>query len=337
MTGVALSAEEREEIRVGCSGDVSFASIARTLGRPTSTVSEEVRKNGGRLGYCAVASDRRAAKERRRPKLTKFQSNRALANHVEARLLALDSPTTIAIELARAGGINGDTVAPESIYQGVYSHGARGLTAGLSHCLHRKRRRRKKRCRAGETPKKASPLGLFNLIGLRPEVAWERSEVGHFEGDLIIGAKGRSAIVTLIDRASRINLIGDLPEGHDATSVLACCIELLERVPEALRRTLTWDQGTEMARHLTITRSLGAPVYFCDSHSPWQRGSNENMNGLLRDYFPKGTDLSIHSPRHLLSVENELNNRPRRVLGDRAPAELFAALLASESPSVLRR
>ena len=108
-------------------------------------------------------------------------------------------------------------------------------------------------------------------------------------------------------------------------------------LPAELLRSITWDQGTEMARHLTITRSLGAPVYFCDSHSPWQRGSNENMNGLLRDYFPKGTDLSIHSRRHLLAVENELNNRPRQVLGDRPPAELFAALLASENPPVLRR
>ena len=108
-------------------------------------------------------------------------------------------------------------------------------------------------------------------------------------------------------------------------------------LPSGLLRSITWDQGTEMARHLTIARSLGAPVYFCDSHSPWQRGSNENMNGLLRDYFPKGTDLSAHPPQHLLAVENELNNRPRRVLGNRPPAELFAALLASENPSVLRR
>ena len=107
-------------------------------------------------------------------------------------------------------------------------------------------------------------------------------------------------------------------------------------LPRVLLRSITWDQGTEMARHFTITRSLGAPVYFCDSHSPWQRGSNENMNGLLRDYFPKGTDLSAHPPHHLLAVETELNNRPRRILGDRAPAELFAALLASETPSVLR-
>ena len=117
---------------------------------------------------------------------------------------------------------------------------------------------------------------------------------------------------------------------HDALSAR------MADLPPVLLRSITWDQGTEMARHITITRSLGAPVYFCDSHSPWQRGSNENMNGLLRDYFPKGTDLSAHPPQHLLAVENELNYRPRRILGDRTPAELFAALLASESPPVLR-
>jgi len=268
MAGAVLSAEEREEIRVGCAGGESFALMARTLGRSTSTVSEEVRRNGGRHRYCAVAAEKRAVKQRCRPKSTKFQSNRALADHVEDKLAALDSPTTIAIELARAGGISGDTVSAESIYQAIYGHGTRGLAAGLSHCLHRQRRRRKRRCRAGETPKRASPLGSFNLIGLRPEIAWERSEFGHFEGDLIIGERGRSAIVTLIDRASRYNLIGDLPEGHDATSVLACCIELIERLPEELRKTLTWDQGTEMARHPDLAAAVGIDVFFAEPHSP---------------------------------------------------------------------
>jgi IS30 family transposase len=143
-----------------------------------------------------------------------------------------------------------------------------GWPAGLSRCLHRKRRRRKRRCRAGEQSKKAGPLGIFNLIGLRPEIVSGRSETGHFEGDLIIGARGASAIVTIIDRASRYNLIGDLPEGHDATSMLACCIELLERVPEELRRTLTWDQGTEMARHDDLAGAVGIDVYFAEPHSP---------------------------------------------------------------------
>lgn len=185
MAGAALSAEEREEIRVGCAGGESFALMARTLGRSTSTVSEEVRRNGGRHGYCAVAPEKRAAKQRCRPKSTKFQSNRALADHVEEKLTALDSPTTIAIELARAGGISGDTVSAESIYQAVYGH---------------------------------------------------------------------------------------------------CCIELFERIPEELRRTLTWDQGTEMARHPDLADAVGIDVFFAEPHSPWMRPTNENFNGLLRRY-----------------------------------------------------
>jgi IS30 family transposase len=313
MAGAVLSAEEREEIRVGCEALESFTSMARALGRATSTVSEEVRKNGGRSRYCAVVAGERARKERSRPKSTKFESNAALADHVETRLIALDSPTTIAIELARAGGINGDTVSSESIYQAVYGNGTRGLAAGLTHCLHRRRRRRKPRCRNGGSDKKASPLGQFTLIGLRPEIAWARSEVGHFEGDLIIGEQGRSAIVTLIDRASRFNLIGDLPEGHDATSVLACCIELLERVPVKARKTLTWDQGTEMARHDDLAGAVGIDVFFAEPHSPWLRPTNENFNGLLRRYVGKGTDLGIYSQQDLDRISHRINTMPRRI------------------------
>ena len=204
-------------------------------------------------------------------------------------------------------------MSSESIYQTVYGHGSRGLAAGLSHCLHRKRRRRKRRCRAGETPKRASALGSFNLIGLRPEIAWARSEVGHFEGDLIIGEKGRSAILTLIDRASRFNLIGDLPEGHDATSVLACCIELIERVPVEARKTLTWDQGTEMARHDGLASAVGIDVFFAEPHSPWLRPTNEDFNGLLRRYVGKGTDLSVYSQQDLDRIGHRINTMPRRI------------------------
>ena len=181
-------------------------------------------------------------------------------------------------------------------------------------------------------------------IRQRPFDPLDRSEVGHWEGDLIIGKDQGSAIGTLVERQTRMVRLLHMP-CRDSDTLHHALRTRMADLPGGLLRSITWDQGTEMARHLTITRSLGAPVYFCDSHSPWQRGSNENMNGLLRDYFngllrdyfPKGTDLSVHSPQHLLVVENELNNRPRRVLGDRAPAELFAALLASGSPSVLRR
>ncbi len=167
-------------------------------------------------------------------------------------------------------------------------------------------------------------------ISQRPFQPGDRSQPGHWEGDLIIGKDQGSAIGTLVERQTRMVRLLHLPQRdgdtlHDALSAR------MAGLPPVLLRSITWDQGTEMARHLTITRSLGAPVYFCDSHSPRQRGSNENTNGLLRDYFPKGTDLSAHSLQHLLAVENELNNRPRIVLNDRAPAELFSALLASRN------
>jgi len=313
MAGAVLTAHEREEIRVGIEADESLSDIARRLDRAPSTVCREVDRNGGRHRYCATKAEVRAVAKRGRPKQTKFQSNRALCDHVEARLVAKDSPMTIAIELARAGGIGGDTVSAESVYLGVYAHGTRGLAAGLGRHLHRRRGRRKLHCRVGATPGKVGPLGIFNLIGLRPAIADERTEVGHFEGDLIIGARGRSAIVTLVDRASRLNLIGDLPEGHDATSVLACCIELIERVPTELRRTLTWDQGTEMARHGDLAAAVGIGVFFAEPHSPWQRPSNEHFNGQLRRYVGKGTDLSAFSQQDLDVISHRLNTMPRRI------------------------
>ncbi|WP_371851351.1 IS30 family transposase [Rhodococcus globerulus] len=152
----------------------------------------------------------------------------------------------------------------------------------------------------------------------------------------ITGAHNQSAIGTLVERQRRMVRLLHLPF-RDGDSLHAALTARMRDLPAALLRSITWDQGSEMARHTTIARSLGAPVYFCDSRSPWQRGSNENANGLLRDYFPKGTDLAIHSPEHLLAVENELNSRPRVVLQDRCPTELFTALLDSQNPSVLRR
>lgn len=166
-------------------------------------------------------------------------------------------------------------------------------------------------------------------IHQRPFAAEDRTEAGHWEGDLIIGKDQRSAIGTLVERKTRLVRLLHLPL-RDGDTLHEAWKDRLADLPARLLRSITWDQGTEMARHLTIAKSLGAPVYFCDSHSPWQRGSNESVNGLLRDYFPKGTALSIHSPEHLLGVEIELNNRPRLVLTNRAPADLFATLLASQ-------
>jgi IS30 family transposase len=238
-----------------------------------------------------MAAQKRAQVNRSRPRPTKFETNRPLGQHVEERLKALDSPTTIAIELARSGGIGGDVVSAETIYLAVYAHGTRGLAAGLGRHLHRKRGRRKPRCREGEVPKKLGALGIFNLIGLRPAIAEKRVEVGHFEGDLIIGAGGRSGVVTLIDRASRFNLIGELANGNGAKSVMARCIELFERVPAPLRKTLTWDQGREMTCHVELAAAVGLDIFFAEPRSPWLRGTNENFNGLLRRYVGKRTNL----------------------------------------------
>jgi IS30 family transposase len=248
---------------------------------------------------------------------------------VESRLRAKDSPTTIAIELARAAGIGGDTVSPETNYQGVYANGTRGLAQGLGTHLHRKRARLKRRCRGGEPTKKAGALGKINLIHSRPKRAEMRKQVGHFGGDLIIGARNQSAILTLVDRASRFNLIGDLPGGHNAENVLACCIELFERVPEELRRTLTWDQGREMACHEDLEAATGLKVFFADAHSPWQRGSNENFNGTLRRYVGKSTDLSVFSPKDLDKISHRINTMPRRIFQWKSAADRYNAAVVA--------
>ena len=173
-------------------------------------------------------------------------------------------------------------------------------------------------------------------IHQRPFPPEDRDQAGHWEGDLIVGRAQGSAIGTLVERQTRTIRLLHMPT-RDADALHAAVITRMSDLPAELVRSITWDQGTEMARHRTITADLGAPVYFCDAHSPWQRGSNENSNGLLRQYFPKGTDLSGYSAEHLRAVEDELNDRPRVVLNDQTPAELFAILLASPNHSPLRR
>ena len=304
MPGTALSAEEREEIRVGLSKDRSYAAIARDLVRPTSTVSREVGRNGGRWHYRAADAERRARRRRRRPKTTVFEADRALAGRVEARLEALDSPMTIARR---------EAVSHETIYQAIYAHGGRGLRDGLSLCLHHRRRRRRPRCR--QVAKRLSVLGVFRPIAARPAAAEGRVEIGHFEGDLIVGAGGRSAVVTLVDRATRLCLLGALDSHHDADAVSDRLSRLLRRLPDEGLRTLTWDRGTEMAAWQRTELLTGVPVYFADPHSPWQRPVNENFNGLIRRFLPKGTDLSVHSQDDLDALSRRVNHTPRRSLG----------------------
>lgn len=313
MPARPLTAPEREEIRAGIERRETDLVIGERLGRHRCTVNREINRNGGRAGYSATSAQARADTRRSRPKESRFDAEPALAAHVTARLEAKDSPMTISIELAR--GTHGlvASVSHECIYQAIYAHGTRGLRAGLHEGLHRRRRCRKHRVFGPPAPK-TSPLGTFNLIGLRPPIADARVEVGHLEGDLIIGAHNRSAIATVFDRASRYLWLADMVEGYDANATLAALCEVLERIPTPLRRTLTWDQGREMARHADLAQLCGIDVYFAEPHSPWQRPTNENGNGLIRRYVGKSTDLHAHSTEDLRRIEHRINTIPRRSL-----------------------
>ena len=327
MPADPLTAPEREEIRAGIERRETYTEIAARLGRHRCTIGREVTRNSGPSAYTATAAQARADTQRARAKSTVFESDPAVAAHVTARLKAKDSPMTISIELAR--GVHGVTaaVSHETIYQAVYAHGTRGLPAGIHQGLHRRRRCRKHRIFGPPAPAK-SPLGDFNLIGLRPAEAEGREVVGHFEGDLIVGSFNRSAIVTIFDRASRFNLLADLPEGHNAQATLAALVELFERVPEHLRKTLTWDQGREMAGWDQLELMVGIDVFFANPHAPWERPTNENGNGLLRRYVGKGTDLSVYTPADLRAIETRLNTMPRRSLDWDTAAGRYDAAVA---------
>ncbi|MEO6627015.1 MAG: IS30 family transposase [Aquihabitans sp.] len=314
MPADPLSLPEREEIRAGIAVGEPMTRIAARLGRHRCTISAEVHRNGGRGSYRATAANKRADEQRARPKTAKLLADSALSWHVTKRLLARDSPMTISIELAR--GTHGITAAlsHEAIYQAIYTHGARGLPAKVHGLLHRRHRCRKRRLPPGETTKKRSPLGLFNPIHARPAIVDQRTQIGHLEGDLICGAYNRSAIVTVFDRTTRMVWLAGYAGHHDADATVEALTELFARINGEMARTLTWDQGREMAGHATLTAQPAIPVYFCDPHSPWQRPTNENGNGLLRRYSPKSTDLSIHTPKDLRRVEHRLNTMPRRSL-----------------------
>jgi IS30 family transposase len=336
-----LSQDERIEIADLHHAALSIRQIAARLGRAPSTISRELRRNAaGSGGYQPFDAHRRATARRARDHRRRVETNGELRRLICELLAQRWSPQQISRQLRlRFPGEPGMRLCHESIYQAVYQPGSvllrpsplaphrrSPLRTGRDHRRAQQRAERRR-------PRFEQPM---LTIHQRPFQPADRSQAGHWEGDLIIGKDQGSAIGTLVERQTRMVRLLHLSQ-RDADSLHDALKAQMADLPAALLRSITWDQGTEMARHRTITRSLGAPVYFADSHSPWQRGSNENTNGLLRDYFAKGTDLSVHSPQHLLAVENELNNRPRHVLDDQAPAELFAALLTSENPSVLRR
>ena len=319
-----LSIVEREEISRGLQAGESYRAIARGLGRAPSTVLREVRALGrGRRGYRAWRGELRRDRDSRRPRAAKLARNPRLRRIVERLLEARWSPQQIAWQLRQDHPHQPEMwVSHETIYQSLFVQGRGALRAELTRCLRtgRARRRPFTRVRGGEIPDMV-------LISERPAEVEDRAVPGHWEGDLIIGKMNRSAIGTLVERQTRYLMLVALPEGRTAEAVRAALAERILALPVELRRSLTWDRGSEMAEHVRFTVDTGVQVYFCDPHSPWQRGSNENTNGLVRQYFPKGTDLSVHAQPHLDAVARELNGRPRQTLGWMKPSEALAKLL----------
>ncbi len=322
-SGVRLSLDERIEIQVGIDQSRSLRAIAAELGRAPSTVSREVRSHGGRRGYKAIAAHRQAERAARRPKPAKLASVE-LASEVEARLLRWWSPEEIAAKLRLEFPDRPEMwVSHETIYKSLYVQGRGELRRELHRCLRSGRAQRRHQGRTA-TPGK---IPAMVMISERPAEIEDRAVPGHWEGDLIIGANNRSAIGTLVERSTRFVMLLHLPKDHTAEAVRDAMSAKICTLPDALRGSITWDQGSEMAQHAQFTTDTDIPVYFCDPHSPWQRGSNENTNGLLRQYFPKGTSLRRYSAADLDAAADSLNNRPRETLNWQTPAERLNELL----------
>jgi IS30 family transposase len=324
--GRFLSVGEREEIAVGLAAGQSVRVIAARLGRSPSTVSREVARNSrGRRYYRALAAQGQAQWRARRPKTAKLACNLVLRAWVQDKLDHRWSPEQISVMLEREFADDpGMRVSHETIYQSIYVQGRGALRRELAACLRTGRALRKPRRREGE--RRGKIPGMV-MISERPAEVADRAVPGHWEGDLIIGKDNKSAIGTLVERSTRFVLLLHLPAGHGPAAVAEAMTEAMASLPEQLRRSLTWDQGREMSDHRQISIDTGLEVYFCDPHSPWQRGSNENTNGLLRQYFPKGTDLAVHSREHLQAVADELNGRPRKTLDWRTPAQALDQVL----------
>jgi len=319
-----LSLSEREEIRVGIAGGDSFRAIARRLGRAPSTVSREVGGVRGRRGYRATRAEDLASLAARRPKPAKLASNARLRRRVQEMLCERFSPQQISARLRLEYPDDEEMrIAAETIYQSLYVQ-SRGLfRKQLSGYLRSGRSSRKPR---GQGAGRGKIKDMVSISERPAEVA-DRAVPGHWEGDLLVGKQNRSYIGTLVERQTRFVLLSYLGRDASTENVTAQIAAQIKRLPEQLRLSLTWDQGKEMARHLDFTIDTGVKVYFCDPHSPWQRGSNENTNGLLRQYFPKGTDLAPHNQAELDQVAAQLNRRPRQTLDWRNPAEKMSELL----------
>jgi IS30 family transposase len=327
-SALRLSLAEREDVSRGLVAGDSLRTIAKLLQRAPSTISREVSWSGSRGRYRAWRSDREAINRGSRPKPAKLAINSRLCREVERGLRVYWSPQQIAAQLIcdYPDDLN-MRVSHETIYKTLFVQARGALRKELTACLRTGRTQRRPHMRIERSG--AGRLQNMILISDRPPEVEDRAVPGHWEGDLIIGKGGRSAIGTLVERSSRYVVLLHLPHGRTAEDVRAALTKQVSKLPAELRRTLTWDQGKEMAAHVRFSTDTNMVVYFCDPHSPWQRGSNENTNGLLRQYFPRKADLSLHSAAHLNAVARQLNNRPRQTLNWMKPSEVFSRTVAS--------
>ena len=321
--------EEREVISRELSRNQSARFIGALLGRHHSAVSREIDRNGGRDEYRAVDAQRRCEEHRARPKERRLEASTALHDAVNDGLRQKWSPRQISRRLREDYPDDESMrVSHETVYECLYLQARGELRTQLKLALRKGRTRRVNRSRPAVA--RGTIPDMVN-ISERPVEAADRAVPGFWEGDLIIGKGGRSQIATLVERRTRFVMLVRIPYDRTAERVALLLAAKMATLPEFLRNSVTWDQGKEMARHADFTIRTGIPVYFCDPHSPWQRGSNENTNGLLRQYFPKGTDLSLHSQAELDRVAAELNGRPRETLKWRKPVEELTDLIAQHT------
>src|SRR5450631_458720 len=324
---LALTLSEREEISRGLAGHQSARSMASLLGRSPSTVSRELSRNGGYNGYRAALADERAWVRSRRPKRCKLETNAWLRRAVTKKLRSNWAPEQVAGWLKRAHPDDESySVSHETIYRSLFVQ-ARGVLKKelLSHLRSKRTIRRSKQ--AGLNGDGRGQIKDLVSIRARPAAVEDRAVPGHWEGDLLAGSKN-SYIATLVERHTRYVMLAKVAN-KDTQAVISALIKQAKKLPSELYKSLTWDRGKELADHRRFTLATNIDVYFCDPQSPWQRGSNENTNGLLRQYLPHGTDLSLHSQAKLSAIARQLNERPRKTLLYKTPAEKFAECVAA--------
>jgi transposase, IS30 family len=332
-SGGSLSFLQRCRLEQLLEAGHSPAGAARLLGRDRSTISREVQRGATGCGYRARVGQDLAEANAKRPKSRKLETNPALLDEIVQRLKNRHSPEQIAGRLREDFPDEPEMwVSHETIYQAMYVQPRGELARLVKAALRSGRTQRKPRGRT-TTDSRGRIKDMIN-ISERPAEADDRAMPGHWEGDLILGAHSESAIGVLVERTTGFVMLLHLPGDHSATTLAAAMTEAIPKIPEVLRRSLAWDQGKEMALHTQITEATGLPIFFCDPHTPWQRGTSENTNGLLRQYFPKGTDLSFHGPGILDNVAAELNARPRKRHNWRTPAEELNRLLSNPSAFV---